>query len=387
MERDEESGLNYHGARYYASWLGRWTASDPSGLIDGPNLYCYVGDNPMGMVDLTGNEGNKPERLPPSPPEDVAVFEVRDAAFEAGKKLETGVVKATRKGKELPPPKGKQLEIVLKGNSKNAKELRLKYATKQGIEAGDILRQNITERSAASAAGVQGGHFGQSSQKLVPEVGFHKGTVISVGKNPGGEPKGARTADLVIAHQETPPSQYSSIKGQRGPAAFSSAGDMKLGAGRVADQAGFKKASGGLVSTELRPGTKGLRVTEAIAGKLFSAIDGLNWINMGLEYYHTGGITLGVAPNGDPIGIGMHNVQQWVGWTPEHMLWIPDAFVDAYIKCGLLKEGDSFAEGHSLSDMPPELHVIRDGKPVATGYLYRPDEDAFIRHLDEPPLM
>ena len=24
MERDEESGLNYHGARYYAAWLGRW---------------------------------------------------------------------------------------------------------------------------------------------------------------------------------------------------------------------------------------------------------------------------------------------------------------------------------------------------------------------------
>src|SRR2546430_3385266 len=28
-ERDEESGFYYHGARYYAPWLGRWTASDP----------------------------------------------------------------------------------------------------------------------------------------------------------------------------------------------------------------------------------------------------------------------------------------------------------------------------------------------------------------------
>ncbi len=28
-ERDEESGLYYHGARYYIPWLGRWTASDP----------------------------------------------------------------------------------------------------------------------------------------------------------------------------------------------------------------------------------------------------------------------------------------------------------------------------------------------------------------------
>jgi RHS repeat-associated protein len=28
-ERDEESGLNYHTARYYAPWLGRWTSADP----------------------------------------------------------------------------------------------------------------------------------------------------------------------------------------------------------------------------------------------------------------------------------------------------------------------------------------------------------------------
>ncbi len=28
-ERDEESGLYYHGARYYAPWLGRWTSCDP----------------------------------------------------------------------------------------------------------------------------------------------------------------------------------------------------------------------------------------------------------------------------------------------------------------------------------------------------------------------
>lgn len=29
MERDEESGLNYHSARYYAPWLGRWISADP----------------------------------------------------------------------------------------------------------------------------------------------------------------------------------------------------------------------------------------------------------------------------------------------------------------------------------------------------------------------
>ncbi len=33
MERDEESGLNYHSARYYVVWLGRWASVDPIGII------------------------------------------------------------------------------------------------------------------------------------------------------------------------------------------------------------------------------------------------------------------------------------------------------------------------------------------------------------------
>ena len=51
-ERDEESGLNYHSARYYASWLGRWTACDPA--AKSPNLYDYCGGKPIGYSDPTG---------------------------------------------------------------------------------------------------------------------------------------------------------------------------------------------------------------------------------------------------------------------------------------------------------------------------------------------
>ncbi|MBK6517279.1 MAG: RHS repeat-associated core domain-containing protein [Polyangiaceae bacterium] len=46
-ERDEETGLYYHGARYYAAWLGRWTSADPLGIgADGPGLYNYARDRP-----------------------------------------------------------------------------------------------------------------------------------------------------------------------------------------------------------------------------------------------------------------------------------------------------------------------------------------------------
>jgi RHS repeat-associated protein len=53
-ERDEESGLYYHSARYYAPWLGRWNSPDPAGLRDGLNQYCYVHGNPLKNSDPTG---------------------------------------------------------------------------------------------------------------------------------------------------------------------------------------------------------------------------------------------------------------------------------------------------------------------------------------------
>jgi RHS repeat-associated protein len=56
-ERDEESSLYYHGARYYAPWTARWTAPDPMGMVDGPNLYGYVSGNPVRLVDPNGSEG------------------------------------------------------------------------------------------------------------------------------------------------------------------------------------------------------------------------------------------------------------------------------------------------------------------------------------------
>lgn len=54
MERDEESGLSYHIARYYAPWLGKWVACDPAGLSGGLNLYTFSGDSPAMLVDPMG---------------------------------------------------------------------------------------------------------------------------------------------------------------------------------------------------------------------------------------------------------------------------------------------------------------------------------------------
>jgi RHS repeat-associated protein len=55
-ELDDETGFSYYGARYYAAWLGRWTAADPAGTVDGPNVYAFVRGNPVSLVDAKGTQ-------------------------------------------------------------------------------------------------------------------------------------------------------------------------------------------------------------------------------------------------------------------------------------------------------------------------------------------
>ena len=53
-ERDEETGLDYHGARYYAPWLGRWVSPDPGGIEESVNLFRYVSNNTFRFRDTGG---------------------------------------------------------------------------------------------------------------------------------------------------------------------------------------------------------------------------------------------------------------------------------------------------------------------------------------------
>ncbi|MDE1162075.1 MAG: RHS repeat-associated core domain-containing protein [Acidobacteriaceae bacterium] len=66
-ERDAETGLDYFGARYYASSMGRWMSPDwadkpeavPYSSLDNPqslNLYGYVGNNPLSKADPDGHD-------------------------------------------------------------------------------------------------------------------------------------------------------------------------------------------------------------------------------------------------------------------------------------------------------------------------------------------
>jgi RHS repeat-associated protein len=59
-ERDAESGLDYFGARYYGSNMGRFMSPDDfGGHLEDPqtlNRYAYVRNNPLRYTDPTGHD-------------------------------------------------------------------------------------------------------------------------------------------------------------------------------------------------------------------------------------------------------------------------------------------------------------------------------------------
>ncbi|MCC5907084.1 MAG: VCBS repeat-containing protein [Balneolaceae bacterium] len=56
MERDGETGLAYHSARYFLPWLGRWCSTDPIGIGDGVNVYSYVRNQTTRSIDINGKQ-------------------------------------------------------------------------------------------------------------------------------------------------------------------------------------------------------------------------------------------------------------------------------------------------------------------------------------------
>jgi RHS repeat-associated protein len=181
-ERDEESGLYYHSARYYAPWLARWTSSDPIGLRGGVNLYQYVLSNPVRLVDPTGL----------GPKEDLAkaVGELHERADKID--VDITVVENAKPGEKIPSTLKKSTNMSIEEVKGAVKDARSKLEGQ--IE--DLKRKfkpTIEELERASGGG---GYRSQEPDPVLLEfkrlVETHKNLKARVERlfRPGGGGRG-----------------------------------------------------------------------------------------------------------------------------------------------------------------------------------------------------
>jgi RHS repeat-associated protein len=114
QERDEESGLSYFGARYYATWLSRWASPDPNEQLEAGqplNRFVYALNNPLRYVDPVGTQEDEESRFPAQRPPELpkGTYFVSSAQVDAAKV--NGATSQAAKGNDpltgrtyAPPP-------------------------------------------------------------------------------------------------------------------------------------------------------------------------------------------------------------------------------------------------------------------------------------------
>jgi RHS repeat-associated protein len=193
-ERDEETGLYYHGARYYAPWLGRWTAADPAGMVDGLNLYRYSRDNPVMFADPGGTQAANPQAT--NSVDDLLKF-LRD---------QSGFVT----GAERPPT----------------------FDPKSASAFGTAAHQKVPGPTGVLQQLKDLGF--KEADRIYSEVRVESGIVTAIGAGPAGAPKGSLNPDIVVAKPGQTISLGQDIRG----GVAESVGDLKFGGGKIATKYG-----------------------------------------------------------------------------------------------------------------------------------------------------
>ncbi|OFW05979.1 MAG: hypothetical protein A3H96_00125 [Acidobacteria bacterium RIFCSPLOWO2_02_FULL_67_36] len=179
-ERDEETGFYYHGARYYAPWVGRWTSCDPKGIAGGINVYGFTLGNPIILTDPTGQQGENTI-------DDLLTFLHAQAGFE------TGAVR--------PPT----------FNWRSASP----FGTAAHARAPEVLK----EMKALKIPG---------AERIYSEVRVIAGQIDQIGGTPGG-PKGSHNIDIMVAKEGQTLSKGQSVAG----GVAERVGDLKYGGGTI----------------------------------------------------------------------------------------------------------------------------------------------------------
>ncbi|MBP6014637.1 MAG: toxin C-terminal domain-containing protein [Alphaproteobacteria bacterium] len=85
---DPETGFYFYRARYYSPALGRFLQPDPVGYDDQMNVYAYVGDDPLNVLDPTGQNRRRGRQGPLRTPAEELRIELYNAAVTRIKRVD-----------------------------------------------------------------------------------------------------------------------------------------------------------------------------------------------------------------------------------------------------------------------------------------------------------
>jgi RHS repeat-associated protein len=158
-EHDEETGLYYYGERYYAPSLARWTSTDPSGLLDGTNIYCYVTSNPIVFIDKAGTDKRKAFHI------DVAHYGLRGEATVYG---------SPGWAKVLAPPPKYQPSSSTKPSLPTAVEKPVRASTESSSSPSvkEPVGTSTDSKTASTPASEQATEYKASTGKDAQESGY-----------------------------------------------------------------------------------------------------------------------------------------------------------------------------------------------------------------------
>ncbi|MFS8979724.1 SpvB/TcaC N-terminal domain-containing protein [Cupriavidus necator] len=189
-ERDEESGLYYHAARYYSAWLGRWISADPAGLVDGTSRYVYVAGCPTKFVDPNGKQGKRTEKNDVARP-NAKILDESDIKF-----AEEVTVKTTNSAGATVTLRADKL-VQVNGDYYYIEE---KLPEKALTVEGDIRSRAFTEsqlKKGGLKAVFEGSEIEIRGGKNLSDIGLKVGDKVKAGLHVIGEKELAAVRNLV----------------------------------------------------------------------------------------------------------------------------------------------------------------------------------------------
>jgi RHS repeat-associated protein len=184
-ERDEESGLEYHVARYYLPWLGRWLSPDPIGTGDGLNVYRYAKDNPGSFNDTNGNESDeqKASRLFESFLKEQGVNYQKEVPF----KVEVGGKWVEGRADFFVETKDGWKPVEMKGKA-NSPWTKAQEKYLPALQSGAKFETIGTSKFSTKVSGSGGGQVMNVHTVATGKYDFQKEVSTSYIKRPKGDP-------------------------------------------------------------------------------------------------------------------------------------------------------------------------------------------------------